>query len=230
MQQITTVPQGAASLHGRVPGDLLHPRLIRVNGDSGDIYPAAFKMDEKQHVVGRQPAQRQHLRREKVGPRQQRQVGPNEGLPCGRALALRCRRQSVTSQNISHRLIGNLIPEIGQGADNPVIAPGAVLLGHANNQFLNCPLDPGSAWASMLRAIELARDEPSVPSRMVSGRAAVATSPSALRPSRRPISPSFTRSASESFGRPFNWPLRIWFSAARYSFRSSSSWSTVPLM
>src|SRR4029077_9378289 len=38
--------------------------------------------------------------------------------------------------------------------------------------------------------------------RMVSGRAAVATSPSALRPSRRPISPSFARSASKSFGRP----------------------------
>src|SRR5262245_60669582 len=53
--------------------------------------------------------------------------------------------------------------------------------------------------------------------RMVSGRAAVATSPSALRPSRRPISPSFARSASESFGRPFNWSLRIRFSAARYS-------------
>jgi len=39
-----------------------------------------------------------------------------------------------------------------------------VLFGHEDNQFLNCPVDPGSAWASMLRAIELARDEPSVPS------------------------------------------------------------------
>src|SRR5215468_3456954 len=35
---------------------------------------------------------------------------------------------------------------------------------HANNQFLNGPVDPGSARASMLRAIELARAEPSVPS------------------------------------------------------------------
>src|SRR5262249_3692940 len=50
----------------------------------------------------------------------------------------------------------NLKPQIGQRPHNPVIAPGAVLLGHANNQFLNCPLDPGSTWASMLRAIELA--------------------------------------------------------------------------
>jgi len=39
MQEITTVAQGAASLYGYVPGDLLHPLLIRVNGDSGDIHP-----------------------------------------------------------------------------------------------------------------------------------------------------------------------------------------------
>jgi hypothetical protein len=65
---------------------------------------------------------------------------------------------------------------------------------------------------------------------MVSGRAAFATSPSVLRPSRWPISPSLARSASESLSRPFNWPFRIRFSAARNSFRSSSSWSTVPMM
>src|SRR5262249_41499552 len=139
-------------------------RLIRLNGDSGDVHPAALEMHEKQHVVGHQPAQRQHFRREKVGPRQQRQVGPNEGRPCGRALALRRRRHSVAVQNISHRLLGNLKPQIGQRPHYPVIPLGAVLLGHANNQFLNCPLDPGSAWASMVRAIKLARDEPSVPS------------------------------------------------------------------
>src|SRR5207245_7756733 len=59
MQEIAAVPKGAASLHGHVPGDLLHPRLVRVNRDTGDVHPAALKMDEKQHVVGHQPAQRQ---------------------------------------------------------------------------------------------------------------------------------------------------------------------------
>jgi hypothetical protein len=34
-----------------------------------------------------------------------------------------------------------------------------VLFGHENNQLLNCPVDPGSSWASMLRAIEFARDD-----------------------------------------------------------------------
>ena len=61
MQEIATIPQDAVSLHGWVPGDLLHPRLVRMNGDPGDVHPAAIEMDEKQRVIGHQPAQRQHL-------------------------------------------------------------------------------------------------------------------------------------------------------------------------
>ena len=164
MQEITTVPQRAASLHGHVPGHLLHPRLVRVNGDPSDIHPAALKMDEKQHVIGHQPAQRQHLRREKVGPRQQRQVDPNEGRPGGRALALRRRRQTVALQDIANRLIGNLIPEIGQRPRNPVIAPVPVLARQANDQLLDHSPDPRSARAlTGLRAIEFAGDQLAVP-------------------------------------------------------------------
>ena len=81
VHEISTIPQRTAVLHGRVPSDLLHPRLIGVNGYLGDIHPAALKMDEKQHIVGRQPARRQHFCGEEVGPRQQRQVGSNEGRP-----------------------------------------------------------------------------------------------------------------------------------------------------
>src|SRR5476649_1442932 len=68
MQEIATVLKDAASLHGHVPGHLLHPRLIRVDGDPGDVNLAAFEMDEKQHVVGYQSSQREDLRREKVPP------------------------------------------------------------------------------------------------------------------------------------------------------------------
>jgi hypothetical protein len=78
VQEIATVPQDAASLHGHVPGDLLHPQLIRVNGDPGDDHSTALEIDEEQHVVGHQPAQREHFRGEKVGPGQQRQVCTNE--------------------------------------------------------------------------------------------------------------------------------------------------------
>jgi hypothetical protein len=59
----------------------LHPSLVRVNGDPGNDHPAALEMNEKQHVVGHQPAQRQHLRGEEVRRRQQRQVNSNVRRP-----------------------------------------------------------------------------------------------------------------------------------------------------
>jgi pimeloyl-ACP methyl ester carboxylesterase len=58
VQKITTVQQRTPSLRGDIAGDLLHPGLIRVNRDSSNVHPAAVKMDEKQHVVGHQTAQR----------------------------------------------------------------------------------------------------------------------------------------------------------------------------
>ena len=70
----------------------------------------------------------------------------------------------MTLQDIADRLIGNPIPEIGQRAHNPVIAPGAVLLGHADNQRFDFSVDARSARAStLLRAIELPCNEPPVP-------------------------------------------------------------------
>ena len=65
--------------------------------------PAALEMDEKQHIVGHQPAQREHLRGEEVGPDQQRQVDPDECRPGCRALALRCGRQTMTLQDVADR-------------------------------------------------------------------------------------------------------------------------------
>jgi hypothetical protein len=74
------------------------------------------------------------------------------------------RRQAVAPQDIANRLIGNLVPQIGQRPCNPVIAPMPLLAGHANDQLLDLSLDPRSARASTgLRAIKLAGDKLAVP-------------------------------------------------------------------
>src|SRR3974377_1366537 len=123
VEQITTVSQSTASLHARVAGDLLHPSLIRVNSDPGDGYSEALKVNEKQHVVGHQPTQRQHLRGEEISPRQQRQMHPNEGCPACRVLALRGGRQSVALQDIADGLIADLVSQIGQRPPNQALTP-----------------------------------------------------------------------------------------------------------
>ena len=85
-----------------------------------DVHPAALKMDEKQHVIGYQPAKGQHLRREEVGPRQQRQVGPNEGRPGGRVPALRSGRHSDASGTLARyeRTVGGGPP--GSSGPHPI--------------------------------------------------------------------------------------------------------------
>jgi hypothetical protein len=90
-------------------------------------------MDEKQHVIGHQVVQRQHLRGQEVGSSQRRQIDPNESRPGCRAFALWRGRQSVALQDIADRLIADLVPQIGQRPRNPVITPVTVLLGHAND-------------------------------------------------------------------------------------------------
>src|SRR5437773_11703939 len=81
-----------------------------------------------------------------------------------------------------------------------------------------------------LRSVELVGDELSVP-----GQQRIRFRDSrqffqGLRLSRWAISANVAFSASDNNDLPLIWALRIRFSAARYSFLSSSSWSTVPVM
>jgi hypothetical protein len=65
VEQIATVAKGAQSLHGHVPGHLLHPSLVGLAGYPFDVDLAALQMDEKQHIISHQPAQREDLDRKR---------------------------------------------------------------------------------------------------------------------------------------------------------------------
>jgi hypothetical protein len=70
----------------------------------------------------------------------------------------------MATQNIADRLIRSSMAQIRQSSGDPVVAPGPVLLGHANDQVLDVFDDWRPAWASTrMRSIEFASDEPSVP-------------------------------------------------------------------
>src|SRR6266567_496302 len=70
----------------------------------------------------------------------------DELLPRRRGLTLRSRGEAVTLQDVAHGLVTDGVPEVGQGADDPVVAPGAILWGLA-----------------LLGAIKLLRHELAVP-------------------------------------------------------------------
>src|SRR5437763_16649068 len=120
---------------------------------------------------------------------------------------------------------------VGHGAHDPVIAPPGIFLRHPHHQLLGFLVNSRTTRGfAKLRSVKLVGDELSVPGHSVSGFATAANSSKAFRLSRWAISANVAFSASDNNNLPLIWALRIRFSAARYSFLSSSSWCTVPVM
>jgi len=47
--------------------------------------------------------------------------------------------------HVSHSLVRDVMAEIGEGAGDPVVAPSAVVLGHADDQLFNLRADSRSS-------------------------------------------------------------------------------------
>jgi hypothetical protein len=50
-------------------------------------------------------------------------------------LRLGCRRDAVSLENVSDRLIGDIVTEVGQCAGDPIVATAGVLPGHAHERL-----------------------------------------------------------------------------------------------
>src|SRR5262245_45934138 len=70
----------------------------------------------------------------------------------------------MTFQDVAHRLGTKGVREVREGTNDPVIAPGAILLRHADDQGLQLRVDLWSPWGlAMLGAVKLLRHEFAVP-------------------------------------------------------------------
>lgn len=53
------------------------------------------------------------------------------------SIAFGCRAQAMSFENVTDALVGNLMPEVGQGADDAVITPAWILAGQLYDQLCN---------------------------------------------------------------------------------------------
>jgi hypothetical protein len=136
----------------------------------------------------------------------------------------------VASQNVSHRLIGQAVTQIGQRSDDAVISPASILTRHSHHQSLHVRLNGGSGWIlSVFGTIELLGDEPSIPGQDGVGLGDAGDLSERFTSHTPPISARVARSGSLNPNLDGSFALRIRFSAARYSFCRSSSWFTDPV-
>jgi hypothetical protein len=114
----------AASLHRR-SGPSGASIARSADRRSRQCQPCALEMDEEEHVGGHQARPREDLRCEEVGARQQREASSTEFCPGRHPLPA---PPAVTAQYVADRLIGDLISQVGERADNPVTTPGSISL------------------------------------------------------------------------------------------------------
>jgi|SRR5450759_1801241 hypothetical protein len=100
---------------------------------------------KNQDVVRGKTSPGEHFDGEEVGTCQDGYVGGYEILPGSILAPLRCRQDSVSAQDVAHRLIGNEVAEIGQGSDDAVVSPTGVLSGKADDQRFQVWRDAGPA-------------------------------------------------------------------------------------
>ena len=131
VDEVAAVREEAPSFHRRVSGHLLHPAFIRMGRDAGQFDLAALQVDEEQDLKRHQSAQGEHLDAEEVGSGEHRQVRADEGCPGRSTVALWSWRHTVAPQNVANRLIRDIVAEVGQGADDSIIAPVRIVFGHA---------------------------------------------------------------------------------------------------
>jgi hypothetical protein len=147
-----------------ISGHLLHPERIGVSRHTRQIYAAALELNKEEDIVGDETAPSQHFHGEEVHPGEHRHVRSNEVFPSRGLTPFRCGRDSMPSENVSNRLIGNAMTEVGQCSGDPVITPARILFGHLYDQTDNLS---GNRWPTktlaMLGTIELPGDEPAVP-------------------------------------------------------------------
>src|SRR5262249_47938756 len=88
----------------------------------------------------------------------------DELLPRGRRFTFRSRWDAMALEDVAYGLVTDRHAQVGQGADDPVIAPGAILLGHTHDQGLDLRVDPGATGSLALGgAIKFLGHELTVP-------------------------------------------------------------------
>jgi hypothetical protein len=105
-----------------------------VSGDAGDVQPSCAVLEEGQWVEAR--AER-GVEVEEVD-RDDRVSLAGEELPPGWAATARGRIDPGRGEDVPHGGGTNPVPQLGQLALDPPMSPSGVLLGQAQDEFLDC--------------------------------------------------------------------------------------------
>jgi len=112
---------------------------------TGYPYVVTITVEATEEGRDHQRTLRPHGIGEKVRGHQHVHVDMDELSPGHALLTFWGGRQTMALENIAHRLVTDRQAQVGQGADDPVIAPGAILSGHPNYESLDLLVNAGTS-------------------------------------------------------------------------------------
>src|SRR5262249_14621185 len=164
MDEVLARRQEAPLLHRHVARHLDHPRLIGMGSHAGHMDSPAAKVDAKEHVVRHEPSQGPDLSGEEVGRYEHLHMRADKFLPRGRCFPFWRGWDAVALENVAHRLGTDRQAQVGESADNPVVAPRAILPCHAHHQSFDLWVNHGPTGSLALwGAVKLLGHELPVP-------------------------------------------------------------------
>ena len=164
MQHVAALAKPSARVIYGVARHLGDPDFGWVACRAGKRDAPGLQMNEEKNVVGDEPTPSQDLHGEEVGSRKHSHVGGDEVLPGCRLATFGRSWDAVTLKHVPDSLVRNVMAEIGEGAGDSIVAPTAVLLGHAYDQRLDLRADSRpSRIGAMLGSIELVGYQAAVP-------------------------------------------------------------------
>ena len=112
MNEITAAAQKPVDAIGQIPGDLLHPRPIRLRDDPGNMHFPRDQPDHKENVITDQTQSGPHFHTEKVSRGQHVPVGAQEFLPRRPFLTIRSGIYPRLLQDLGNRPTADLMAQV----------------------------------------------------------------------------------------------------------------------
>jgi hypothetical protein len=120
--QVGLVPQESVFGISEVASHLHHPRFIGMGCDAGDVYCSGGQVDQEQHVVGDEAAERADFHTEEVGRREALPVGFQKRRPARALPSLGRGFDPVILENDSNRATAHFVAQVGHGTLDARIA------------------------------------------------------------------------------------------------------------
>ena len=148
---------------GQVSRDLRHPVPMRLTCNARDLYGPGLQLHDEEDDVSDESGHRQYLDGEEVGCCQLVPMRGEECLPRGCRAAFRCGRDAVVLQDRFDRVPGEVVTEIHQPAADSGVAPGRILVRHADDERGDVRLGRRTTGPSAFLPVVLVGNEPPVP-------------------------------------------------------------------